>query len=70
MEAMAWVLPILLALATAAENPPSSKLAAARELKQRESPADAAKAYDALLPEVLASGDECSSNPGGLAASV
>jgi tetratricopeptide (TPR) repeat protein len=55
---MTWVLPLLLALGMAAESGPlERKLDAAREFKQQGASAEAAKAYDALLPEVRASGD-------------
>ncbi len=55
---MAWVVPLLLALGMAAQGgDPSLRLSAAREMKQRGASAEAAKAYEALLPGVRASGD-------------
>ena len=48
----------MFALSVSAQSgPPSHKLEAARDLKLRGSSAEAAKAYDALLPEVRASND-------------
>lgn len=55
---MVRVLPLLLAMGMAAQSgSPFRKLEAAREMKQRGASAEAAKAYDALMPDVRASGD-------------
>src|SRR5215467_3297193 len=48
---------LLAPLLGAQEGPAAQKLQAARELKERGAAAEAAAAYEAVLPEVRASGD-------------
>jgi tetratricopeptide (TPR) repeat protein len=58
MDVVAWIAAVLLAVGLGAQGgDPARKLETARELKQRGASAEAAKAYQALLPEVRASGD-------------
>ena len=65
-EAMRWVMALAMALAmalvtaaglAAQSGNPSRRLEAAREKRQRGAPAEAAKEYEALLPELRAAGD-------------